>query len=1061
MVPLHFWVSMSNIDDELDEAMMEDENEGGLTQDDVEGDGDNIDDVDKTQSTENSDNENDLNDGGDVGDAGDETGEDNDESTKEDDDEEESEESKNLAKLKFIQNLPEGAKRQHEQFRRSHFDKFVIKRVLQYRIILHVTCVGEQQESITAVCVAWEGTTCPFTNTTNPVTKLFDPKTQTLCKAAVSVNVKQIDWLSYHSTGKGLVRSVKINQNELLTSFVYPSDSYLAANYPHCDDWFDVLPPHENSIQPGRGTQRSILSLITEDSVEFEIVYEWTGDHAQQPVCSFGGVSYVGMARMDLFYEVQDDDRRIDHHLHHYLLHPPPLPGYAPPTCQGCLDNKFGATCSESCDVCFNDGVCQSGINGTGDCVCAAGYDPATRCATCLPLHYGPSCLPCDECNYPHGNCNDGIQGNGLCSCAVGYNATENCLDCMDSFFGPTCAPCQSCHEGRCNHGLQGDGQCICREGFDAETHCTDCSTNYFGQNCTRCASCHGRGLCNDTLAGDGQCFCDAGYTSVSRCVLCDDGWDFNPTTMSCQCAPEHFGPFCRSCPICAPHGRCSAGNDGDGRCICDPGWSDSTNCVTCMGGYFGHDCSICRRCGQGRCDDSIHGSGQCICSEGYSSTSDCYNCDDGYFGPNCTACPQDCAHGTCSSGLLGSGTCSCDQGWAWSAKNPCTSCLPGYIGPDCVLCPGYIESGLMCNGHGVCIPHANRSVGICECDARFSGIGCEVYEFPLAMVCGLGLIALSTLGFCMCSMRRLARQTQVFHPQVLRRGSTFPGYLEISDVSDLEFFVSADSRDWLIPFEALTLQKEVGNGTSGQVFQSLYHSGGGNSVVAVKRLYSPVTGQEYFQSFFRREVSILSKLHHPHVVRFYGVSYYSRILYIVTDFCQTSLSHLIENPTTKGPFEPTFFMKVVVQITSGMGFLHSRNVVHRDLKPANVLLTDTDDVNICDFGLSRLIDPETTSMTAEMTAVVNGLRPVIPINCPPGLEKLMKSCWDANPVGRPSFPEVSLTLQDPAILQCPPTSDMPLTVEERPMMPNRFRLNSRDHYVEPTNYGSCNNNHD
>ncbi|KAF0714870.1 hypothetical protein AaE_011480 [Aphanomyces astaci] len=121
---------MSNIDDELDEAMMEDENEGGLTQDDVEGDGDNIDDVDKTQSTENSDNENDLNDGGDVGDAGDETGEDNDESTKEDDDEEESEESKNLAKLKFIQNLPEGAKRQHEQFRRSHFDKFVIKRCM-------------------------------------------------------------------------------------------------------------------------------------------------------------------------------------------------------------------------------------------------------------------------------------------------------------------------------------------------------------------------------------------------------------------------------------------------------------------------------------------------------------------------------------------------------------------------------------------------------------------------------------------------------------------------------------------------------------------------------------------------------------------------------------------------------------------------------------------------------------------------------------------------------------------------------------------------------------------
>lgn len=185
--------------------------------------------------------------------------------------------------------------------------------------------------------------------------------------------------------------------------------------------------------------------------------------------------------------------------------------------------------------------------------------------------------------------------------------------------------------------------------------------------------------------------------------------------------------------------------------------------------------------------------------------------------------------------------------------------------------------------------------------------------------------------------------------------------------MSDLEHFVSNDSRDWLIPFESLTLQCEVGNGTSGQVFRSLFHSGGGSSVVAVKRLYSPVTGQEYFQSFFRREVGILSRLHHPNVVRFYGVSYYNRVLYIVTDFCPNSLNNLIENTSTKGPLEQSFFLKIINQVVSGMGFLHSRSVVHRDLKPANVLISETNDVNICDFGLSRLIDPDMTSMTAEV----------------------------------------------------------------------------------------------
>ena len=110
--------------------------------------------------------------------------------------------------------------------------------------------------------------------------------------------------------------------------------------------------------------------------------------------------------------------------------------------------------------------------------------------------------------------------------------------------------------------------------------------------------------------------------------------------------------------------------------------------------------------------------------------------------------------------------------------------------------------------------------------------------------------LLLLTLGLCMCTMRRLARGPR----NELYGGSAFnrADYVEISEVSDLEVFVSANSKDWVIPFEALTLQEEVGNGTSGQVFKSIYHSGGGASIVAVKRLYSPVTGQEYFQNFHR-----------------------------------------------------------------------------------------------------------------------------------------------------------------------------------------------------------------
>jgi serine/threonine protein kinase len=39
-----------------------------------------------------------------------------------------------------------------------------------------------------------------------------------------------------------------------------------------------------------------------------------------------------------------------------------------------------------------------------------------------------------------------------------------------------------------------------------------------------------------------------------------------------------------------------------------------------------------------------------------------------------------------------------------------------------------------------------------------------------------------------------------------------------------------------------------------------------------------------------RQEAELLSKLHHPHVVRFYGVCYYEGDFYIVTEFCENTL---------------------------------------------------------------------------------------------------------------------------------------------------------------------------
>lgn len=151
-----------------------------------------------------------------------------------------------------------------------------------------------------------------------------------------------------------------------------------------------------------------------------------------------------------------------------------------------------------------------------------------------------------------------------------------------------------------------------------------------------------------------------------------------------------------------------------------------------------------------------------------------------------------------------------------------------------------------------------------------------------------------------------------------------------------------------------IILGKQIGSGAFGEVHEAIWL----NCKFAVKLIKTDDV------STLRREVGILSRLRHPHIIQLVGFSVSQTMSMIVMEKMDGDLHHVIEDCSRKPPFTLPKAVDILSQIAAGMAYLHDQGVFHGDLKASNVLVSrkgrlDDIEVKISDFGVSQRVKLE------------------------------------------------------------------------------------------------------
>jgi len=153
-------------------------------------------------------------------------------------------------------------------------------------------------------------------------------------------------------------------------------------------------------------------------------------------------------------------------------------------------------------------------------------------------------------------------------------------------------------------------------------------------------------------------------------------------------------------------------------------------------------------------------------------------------------------------------------------------------------------------------------------------------------------------------------------------------------------------------------ITKELGEGSFGRVLQVTHRATG--KIYAIKAIDKRNKQNQQGKPYFRREIEIMYKVHHPNAVRLYTHFEDDTYCYFVMELVSKgNLFELMQK--RKGTLDQSTIIHYMRDLISAVYYLHNMepSIIHRDIKPENVLITENNTVKLTDFGWSNYIDED------------------------------------------------------------------------------------------------------